>query len=444
MTRVTGSTKQAVASLTLVLMIGLLGLMACGWAEEAKPGSDLVSQCAADLASRLEMAAEDIQLTDAYATTWHDTSLGLPEPGLMYAQVMTPGWQLLFEAKGLLHLYTTSDRNFKYGGPVPLWGASLLYLKPIADEPNFNGELWQSSLMGSNHIKIADGVSDFWPQSKGLVVFKRRMSRSTHELYWLNADGRQEPEPRLLGSAMDYGDAAICAEGEHWAAITKPSLGSGWQVEYGTLAGSEARVLPLPEGAQGWLSRVAWADEKIVVLVQKADGKLLLEADPFCSEPKWEPAGNYLYPSLKWDESMLLNKSFSLVIGQAPISQQGPLSGLFEVPTTVVTTPVAPGVEIGEMHFSGGCTVIARIPRLRIAGYELIGANEADHTRFAFIWGKLGTRQAAYTVDYKTGQVIQSFVGDRDGQENPKLFESPCLVDPLPLIVTVEPVEEAD
>jgi hypothetical protein len=348
---------------------------------------------------------------------------------------------LLFEAEGLLHLYTTSDRNFKYGGPVPLWGASLLYLEPIAEEPNGNSELWQSSLMGANHIKIADGVSDFWPQDKGLVVFKRRMSRSTHELYWMRVDGEQEP--RLLGSAMDYSDVAICAEGEHWAAITKPGLGAEGQVEYGALAGSEARVLPLPEGAQGWLSQVAWAGEKIVVLVQKADGKLLLEADTSANEPKWAPAGSY-YPPLKWEEGMLLNKSFSLVIGPAPISGQGAFAGLFDDTAAVVTTPVAPGVEIGVMHFLGDCTVIARIPRLRLAGYELIGANEADQTRFAFIWGKLGTRQAAYTVDYVTGQVLQSFVGDREGQENPKLFESPCLVDPLPLIVTVEPVEEAD
>ncbi len=179
------------------------------------------------------------------------------------------------------------------------------------------------------------------------------------------------------------------------------------------------------------------------MLVQKADGQLLLEADTSEKEPKWAPAGSY-YPPLKWEETMLLNKSFSLVIGPAPISGQGAFAGLFDDTAAVVTTPVAPGVEIGERHFLGDCTVIARIPRLRLAGYELIGANEADHARFAFIWGKLGTRQAAYTVDYATGQVIQSFAGDREGQENPKLFESPCLVDPLPLIVTVEPVEEAD
>ncbi len=111
--------------------------------------------------------------------------------------------------------------------------ASLLYLQPNPDEPNGNSELWQSSLMGTNHIKIADSVSDFYPQGNGLVVFKRRMSRSTHEMYWMRVDGEQEP--RLLGSAMDYSDAAINEAGEAWAVIAKPGMGAEWQVEYGIL-----------------------------------------------------------------------------------------------------------------------------------------------------------------------------------------------------------------
>ncbi len=31
------------------------------------------------------------------AVTWGDTSLGCPQPGMMYAQVMTPGWRVTVE-----------------------------------------------------------------------------------------------------------------------------------------------------------------------------------------------------------------------------------------------------------------------------------------------------------------------------------------------------------
>ena len=441
MTRDAHSVRTAAFSLSLIALTALIGLVGCGWAEDVQPPADLVAQCRADLAGRLDLPEDQVTLAGTYSTTWSDTSLGLPQAGLTYAQVMTPGWQLLLEAGGLAHLYTTSEKSFKYGGPVPLWRCSLLYLKPIENEPNGNSELWQSSLIGTNPVRLCSGVSDFWPQSNGLVVFKRRMSRSTHELYWMKVDGEQAAT--LLVSGMDFADAAVDEAGEAWAVISRPSLGSEWQVEYGVLSGTEARVLPLPEGAQGWLSKLAWTEGKLVALVKMAEGQTMLEADPSAPEPKWEPAGSY-YPPPKWDELMLLNKSFSLVIGPAPIALQGAFGGLLDDPAPVVPTPMAPAVEIGSMHFLGDCEVIARIPRLVLGGYELIGSNEADQTRFAFIWGKQGTRQAAYVVDYVSGQVLQSFLGARKGHENPKLFESPCLVDPLPVIVHVEPVDETE
>jgi len=45
----------------------------------------------ADLAQRLGVSADQIEVVEATEVTWPDTALGCPEPGMMYAQVLTPG-----------------------------------------------------------------------------------------------------------------------------------------------------------------------------------------------------------------------------------------------------------------------------------------------------------------------------------------------------------------
>ncbi len=44
-----------------------------------------------DLARRLGLAPEAIRLVSVEAVEWSDASLGCPQPGMMYAQVITPG-----------------------------------------------------------------------------------------------------------------------------------------------------------------------------------------------------------------------------------------------------------------------------------------------------------------------------------------------------------------
>jgi hypothetical protein len=63
-----------------------------------------------DLARRLGLALEVIQLVSVEAVDWLDTSLGCPEPGMMYAQVITPGFRIVLEAKGQTYEYHT-DRS---------------------------------------------------------------------------------------------------------------------------------------------------------------------------------------------------------------------------------------------------------------------------------------------------------------------------------------------
>lgn len=65
----------------------------------------LVAQARADLAKRLGAAADAIALHKAEARDWPDTALGCPEPGKMYAQVITPGFVVVLESAGREYSY---------------------------------------------------------------------------------------------------------------------------------------------------------------------------------------------------------------------------------------------------------------------------------------------------------------------------------------------------
>jgi len=60
-----------------------------------------------DLAQRLGLKPEAIQVVSVQAVDWPDTSLGCPEPGMMYAQVITPGYRVMLEAESRRYEYHT-------------------------------------------------------------------------------------------------------------------------------------------------------------------------------------------------------------------------------------------------------------------------------------------------------------------------------------------------
>ncbi len=72
----------------------------------------LVSQAIADLALRLQVTEEVIQAVSVEAVEWRDTSLGCPQPGMMYAQVVTPGYKLGLEAEGEKYWYHTDAGKY--------------------------------------------------------------------------------------------------------------------------------------------------------------------------------------------------------------------------------------------------------------------------------------------------------------------------------------------
>jgi hypothetical protein len=64
---------------------------------------DAVALAKKTLAAELESAAADAELEKVEAVEWPDTSLGCPEKGKMYAQMITPGYRVLLKANGRTH-----------------------------------------------------------------------------------------------------------------------------------------------------------------------------------------------------------------------------------------------------------------------------------------------------------------------------------------------------
>ena len=62
-----------------------------------------------DVARRTGIAEEEIEVVSVSSETWRDTSLGCPEPGKAYAQVLTPGHRIVLQAGGKSYEYHTDS-----------------------------------------------------------------------------------------------------------------------------------------------------------------------------------------------------------------------------------------------------------------------------------------------------------------------------------------------
>lgn len=69
-----------------------------------------VEMATADLAARLAVDANEIEVISVQSVDWRDGSLGCPEPGMMYAQVIVPGMRIVLAVDGQEYEYH-SGRN---------------------------------------------------------------------------------------------------------------------------------------------------------------------------------------------------------------------------------------------------------------------------------------------------------------------------------------------
>ena len=65
-----------------------------------------------DLAQRLSISTTQINLVEFEEVEWSDSSLGCPQPGMEYLQVITPGYRLLFESSGGQYEYHSNRDSY--------------------------------------------------------------------------------------------------------------------------------------------------------------------------------------------------------------------------------------------------------------------------------------------------------------------------------------------
>ena len=370
--------------------------------------SPIVKKCRADLAKRIKMPEQLINIVSTQPKTWRDSSLGMPEAGKMYAQVITPGNKAVLNSGGVHYLYVTSANAIKYGGPVALWGSSILTLKPIPNDPNLNQDLYQTSLMGSNSSLVCSGVSQFYPQYNGGIIVTRRTSRSGFTMIYVRAGSYAKPVELL--SAFSFGDAVMNAKQTEWAAFMRPGLGAAltlgpasktmWKVVIGKLGvkGKTQRLLEVPEDARP--GKIAWVGDKLMITTGSGKYGKCYELSPKETGSDWKVIPSYLFPG---SNKMMLNKSESLEVSS--INEGG-----------------KPGAEVATIWFTGDKKVVAAIKDFTLRGYELTGNG------YVVLWGVKDETHVAYTVSIHSGMVIP-YAGDLG--EITKLYNSPPKNSPL-------------
>ena len=74
------------------------------------PGSEFpVNAAIADLSEKNGVPEDQITVVSIEAKDWPDSSLGCPDEGFMYAQVITSGYLIVLEADGQQYNYHTDE-----------------------------------------------------------------------------------------------------------------------------------------------------------------------------------------------------------------------------------------------------------------------------------------------------------------------------------------------
>lgn len=358
---------------------------------EAAVPEALVARCREDLAKRLQAPIEDIRLGQAEAVIFPDGSLGFPRPKEVYTKALVRGWQLTLLHGEAPYLYAAAGTAIRYGGPAAAREISALYIEPLPDEPNLNGNLMQIALAGDNPRLILRGVSDYRPQPDGSLLAMRRTSRSSHELLYL-APGKRD-EPVKLAGGFAFADAAVSAEGKQWAALTRSWIGDPWKLIRGPLPeAAQGEPVALPEGLP---LRVYWHTENPIVCVRQGTEKRYyeLQAGVFRAVSFQPPA----------TEEAVLSRSHSLAV----------------TPKRVENTYVT---EIAFLWWDGGRRPCAEIPHFaaeewaRGPGQFLVlsGREDEDHLYYK-----------GFTVDLRTGEVLPT-VAESGGPVRLWLVPSPA------------------
>lgn len=70
-----------------------------------------IEKATSDLSTKLDIDPSVIRVVNVSERDWGDTSLGCPEKGKMYAEVITPGYEITLEAIGNEYIYHAGGKS---------------------------------------------------------------------------------------------------------------------------------------------------------------------------------------------------------------------------------------------------------------------------------------------------------------------------------------------
>ena len=71
--------------------------------------TQLIERAKVEVAGLARSSAESVQVVSVEAVDWSDSSLGCPKAGMMYAQVITPGYKIVLESAGRTYEFHTTQ-----------------------------------------------------------------------------------------------------------------------------------------------------------------------------------------------------------------------------------------------------------------------------------------------------------------------------------------------
>ena len=189
-------------SLVVLALIAALGLAGCGLppeviTEEHGEAQPLVGLAKADLAERLGINPDEIKVQSVEETEFPDASLGVPEPGKVYAQVITSGYVIRLSVEGTVYEYHGSGERVVFASafsPTPasvyqevnIPEAGLVFEAPagwLRLEPG-----WTWALDDANNLRIGVNWMDVQPPQEVEAAMLPTPSQVIHsepvELGW--------------------------------------------------------------------------------------------------------------------------------------------------------------------------------------------------------------------------------------------------------------------
>jgi hypothetical protein len=142
-------------------------LEACPPVAGAEEGAgSLVAQARAELAQELGVSPDQVEVQSVEETEFPDASLGRPEPGKVYAQVITPGYVIELAVGGESYRYHASDERIvavpNEGRPSPKTSIAIEGVAVSSEQVIVRG---QSTLENGTCLNVelwADGVLQTW------------------------------------------------------------------------------------------------------------------------------------------------------------------------------------------------------------------------------------------------------------------------------------------